>query len=102
MAPRNDDGLIDGLLAAVFALMALVFGAAFDAMYWRWRDCYNELGRCYNPDGAHVVYTTAGAVWLLPCVVCIVVSLAFALRRQRARRAAAAEYRRYSTRREPQ
>ena len=34
----------------------------FYERYWRWRDCFNELGRCYNPD-AGVMVEQAGLIW---------------------------------------
>jgi hypothetical protein len=89
--PCNDDGLIDRLLAASFATMAALFGFLYDAMYWRWRDCYNELGRCFNPDDSYAVYTTAGAIWSLPCIACAAAAFWFALRCRRARREIAAD-----------
>lgn len=30
--------------------------------YWRWRDCFNELGRCYETD-VGVMTDTAGPIW---------------------------------------
>lgn len=35
----------------------------FFIRYYKWRDCFNELGRCYDPDGSMQVYTTGGSVW---------------------------------------
>jgi len=40
----------------------------FYIRYYKWRDCFNELGRCYDPDGSLQVYTTAGRMWLLVSV----------------------------------
>jgi hypothetical protein len=28
--------------------LGLLFLAAFHDRYWRWRDCFNELGRCFD------------------------------------------------------
>lgn len=45
---------------------AVGFGAcawAFYERFYRWRDCFNDVGRCYDPDGSGQVYTTAGQVW---------------------------------------
>lgn len=31
--------------------------------HWRWRDCFNDLGRCYDPATATVYLEQAGIVW---------------------------------------
>jgi hypothetical protein len=36
---------------------------AFHDRYWRWRDCFNELGRCYDPVSQDVYLEQAGLVW---------------------------------------
>ena len=36
---------------------------AFEARYWRWRDCFNELGRWYDPVSQDVYLEQAGMVW---------------------------------------
>ena len=41
------------------ALLALVFYER----YWRWRDCFNELGRCFDPVTQDVYLEQAGMVW---------------------------------------
>ena len=53
------------------ALLALVFYER----YWRWRDCFNELGRCYDP-ASQTVMTDAGFVWGLMAVVAFGLALA--------------------------
>jgi hypothetical protein len=35
---------------------------AFQERYWRWRDCFNELGRCYDSEGG-VMVEQAGWIW---------------------------------------
>ncbi len=37
--------------------------AAFYDRYWRWRDCFNELGRCYDPISQDVYLEQAGIIW---------------------------------------
>jgi len=64
------------LFAACALCFAALFGWAFYERYWRWRDCFNELGRCYDPV-SQTVMTDAGFVWGLMAV--IAVGLAFAL-----------------------
>jgi len=51
-----------------FALFIAFVYAAY-TRYFLWLDCFNELGRCYNPDGSGQVYTTSGLVWVVLAVV---------------------------------
>ena len=41
------------------ALLAL----AFYERYWRWRDCFNELGRCFDPVTQDVYLEQSGGVY---------------------------------------
>jgi hypothetical protein len=43
--------------------LAVVCLVAFHDRYWRWRDCFNELGRCYDPISQDVYLEQAGIVW---------------------------------------
>lgn len=47
--------------------MALGLGAlsavAFYYRYWLWRDCFNDLGRCYDPGTEEVYVEQAGVIW---------------------------------------
>jgi hypothetical protein len=69
--------LVLGLVIGVIGSAASLF--FYYVRYYKWRDCFNELGRCYDPDGSHEVYTTAGRMWgfvsipflLLTCI-CVV------------------------------
>lgn len=45
------------------ALGFITFLYFYYIRYFQWRDCFNELGRCYDPDGSHDIYTTAGQFW---------------------------------------
>jgi len=52
--------------AFIVVLGTLVFAAgcaAFWDRYWRVRDCFNELGRCYDADRQEVLLEQAGVVW---------------------------------------
>jgi hypothetical protein len=33
----------------------VLFAFAYYDRYWRWRDCFNELGRCYDPASQDVI-----------------------------------------------
>lgn len=49
--------------AGLMLALAVLFALAFHDRYWRWRDCFNELGRCYDPVGQDVYLEQAGIVW---------------------------------------
>jgi hypothetical protein len=59
-----------------FAGLAGLFGLAFYDRYWRWRDCFNELGRCYDPELQEVHLEQAGVAWGSPALVCLAVAIA--------------------------
>ena len=40
----------------------MLCGFFFHERYWRWRGCFNELGRCYDTE-AGVMVEQAGAIW---------------------------------------
>jgi len=47
----------------VLAGLGLVSAAMFYDSYWRWRDCFNEMGRCFDPVTQNVYLEQAGLVW---------------------------------------
>ena len=75
--PRIAKGvrIVCPLFAACAFCFAALFGWAFYERYWRWRDCFNELGRCYDP-ASQTVMTDAGFVWGLMAVVAFGLALA--------------------------
>ena len=48
--------------AALWLAFTALFALAFHDRYWRWRGCFNELGRCYDPEHG-VMVEQAGAIW---------------------------------------
>jgi hypothetical protein len=48
--------------AVLWLAFTALFALAFHDRYWRWRDCFNELGRCYDPEHG-VMVEQAGAIW---------------------------------------
>lgn len=48
--------------AALWLALAGLFALAFYDRYWRWRGCFKELGRCYDPDEG-VMLEQAGMIW---------------------------------------
>ncbi len=43
--------------------LGVLFALAFHDRYWLWRDCFNELGRCYDSASQEVYLEQAGIVW---------------------------------------
>lgn len=44
--------------------MSAIFYLAYYNQYFRWRSCFNELGRCFDNDTDAVYLEQSGAVWL--------------------------------------
>ena len=65
------------ILAIATGSAALLFAAAWYGRYWQWRDCFNELGRCYNPESGEVFVEQAGLVWGTFAGGCLVLCLVF-------------------------
>lgn len=51
------------IAAAILIIIAAFFAWVFHERYWRWRGCFNELGRCWDPVGEQVYVEGAGLVW---------------------------------------
>ncbi|SMX44118.1 hypothetical protein COL8621_02473 [Actibacterium lipolyticum] len=47
----------------------------FYAQYFKWRHCFNELGRCFDPDSGVVYLQQSGAVWLSLAIAALGLSL---------------------------
>lgn len=62
--------------AACASCCALVSGWAFYEFYWRWRGCFNELGRCFDPE-SNVVMTDESFVWGLMAAIALGLALIF-------------------------
>jgi hypothetical protein len=67
----------------IFAGFALLFELAFYERYWRWRGCFNDLGRCYDPASQEVFLEQAGIAWGSLTVICTAVAIALVVRRRR-------------------
>ena len=62
-------------LILICAAFSGLFALAFYDRYWRWRDCFNELGRCYDPVGGVVYLEQAGVVWGLLAAIPAIAAL---------------------------
>lgn len=54
--------------AASAAMLAAFFLAVFHDRYWRHRDCFNELGRCWSEEEQQVFVEAAGWIWGAPAL----------------------------------
>ncbi|WGI21834.1 hypothetical protein [Amylibacter sp. IMCC11727] len=57
-----------------FACAALCAFAYYDR-YYKWRDCFNELGRCFDPETASVYLEQSGIAWALFFIILIIPAL---------------------------
>ena len=74
-----------GIVGMALIGLGLLFVLAFESRYWRWRDCFNELGRCYDPVSQDVYLEQAGLVWGSLAMVSLLagIGLVVGLRRKR-------------------
>ena len=63
-------------LAGVCFASALAFGWIFYELYWRWRSCFNQLGRCFLPEDG-VVVSDNNFVWALFTWAALALALLF-------------------------
>ena len=68
--------MVRRLAGVFFAALAALFGLAFYQRYWQWRDCFNELGRCYDPASQEVFLEQAGIAWGSLTVICLAAAMA--------------------------
>jgi hypothetical protein len=68
--------LVKILLGCMLTGFGVLFAAAFYDRYWRWRDCFNELGRCFDPVAQDVYLEQSGLVWGTLAVIFLLAGLA--------------------------
>lgn len=68
--------------AAMLALGGLLAFAFYDR-YWRWRDCFNELGRCFDAETQDVYLQQSGSVYGGLAALFLVLGLGLMLRARR-------------------
>jgi hypothetical protein len=68
------------LLAGAFSAFSVLFLLAFYYRYWVWRDCFNELGRCYDPGTEQVYLEQAGVAWGSLAGICLVAGIVLTFR----------------------
>ena len=52
-------------MSALFLLgLSLAFGYFYYVQYFRWRGCFNEMGRCFEAESGIVYLEQSGDTWL--------------------------------------
>lgn len=51
--------------------LSVAFGYFFYVQYLQWRNCFNELGRCFDDNAGVVHLEQSGSVWLLLAVLAL-------------------------------
>lgn len=78
------------LIRTIFILISIgsscLFGFFYYSQYFIWRDCFNELGRCYDPESGVVYLEQAGGIWLSLALLALGIALLLIWRRRRKRR----------------
>jgi hypothetical protein len=69
-------------IAVPLAVLGASFAYAFYDRYWRWRDCFNDLGRCYDPISQDVFLEQSGMIWGGLAVLCFGLAALLAFRRR--------------------
>jgi hypothetical protein len=62
------------ILAGLFTLPTAFFGLLYYETYWRWRDCFNEEGRCFV-EADSVVHHQQNGVLIAPLALCLGLTL---------------------------
>lgn len=55
--------------------LAFAFGYLYYVTYFQWRNCFNELGRCFDDETGIVYLEQSGAVWFILAVLALGVGL---------------------------
>ena len=61
--------MIRKLAVLVLLGASALFSCQYYDSYFRWRDCFNELGRCFDDTSGVVRLEQSGEVWLLLAVL---------------------------------
>lgn len=72
--------MVRKVISLVFLGLAAIFGFLFYVQYFKWRKCFNELGRCYDGETGTVYLEQSGQVWLSLAVLALGISLYQAVR----------------------
>ncbi len=67
--------MIRKLAFAISLGLSAFFFYAYYTLYFKWRHCFNELGRCFDNDSGDVYLEQSGLVWLSLAVLTSCISL---------------------------
>ena len=67
--------MIPKTISGLFFLCAAFFAFAYYDRYYKWRDCFNDQGRCFDAETATVYVEQAGVVWALFFVATLIPAL---------------------------
>ena len=56
---------------------AVFFGASYYTQHFNRRDCFNESGRCFDPETGVVHFQESGAIWLALALLALGLSYYF-------------------------
>jgi hypothetical protein len=74
--------MIRATVAAGLPSLAALFTYAGYDRYGRWRDCFNELGRCRDSESQQVHLEQAGIIWSGLAAICFAGTLLILLWRR--------------------
>lgn len=67
--------MIRKLSSLVSLGLAFTFGYLYYVEHFKWRNCFNDLGRCFDDDTGVVYLEQSGVVWFLLAVLALGVGL---------------------------
>ncbi len=63
------------IVFVALVVFSALFYYAYYTLHYKWRDCFNALGRCYYNESGVVYLAQSGAVWLILAVLASVLTL---------------------------
>ncbi|TMV92328.1 hypothetical protein FGG78_07990 [Thioclava sp. BHET1] len=66
--------------------LAVICGYLYYVEHYKWRNCFNELGRCFDKETGVVYSEQSGTVWLMLTVLALGGGLFNALRLRKSKR----------------
>lgn len=62
------------ILSLILLGLSLFFAYAWYTQYFTWRACFNEAGRCLDPDTGVIYLAQSGPIWLSLSALAFVIS----------------------------
>lgn len=51
-------------LMGILGILGALCSYGYYAQFYKWRGCFNEAGRCFDPDSGLVYHTQSGPAWM--------------------------------------